>query len=222
MPKKHAIVRSTAELSELISLLAEQIADAEDPADKGQRRETHLARLTAISQIMLAADELAASDASAVIADGATIDDLARAWGVTRQVASKRWGKLYRAGDKVVVIISRRSRTYQDPEHPNKSYGEVGGSGQYGADREGWPAGADIRRQARHVIVAVDGLVCRVYEIGGWARSSWARSGATWCFEGRQLSPEEINHLFGAGELPFQLGDACSTRVGGAYRPHWF
>lgn len=120
----------------------------------------------------------------------------------------------------MAVVISRRDRVRQDEADPQRTYGEVGGSGQYDSDRGVWPAGADVRANARYAIVAVDSTVRRVYEIDGWAprAGKWEFTAAG----GRELTVGEIETAYSAGDLPLRPGDDCPTRRGGAYRPHRF
>ena len=182
----------------------------------GQRKTACLARLAATRHLARKCDELAASDALTAMENGAGMEEVAAAWGVSRQAAAKRWGHLLQ-GERVAVVISRRSRVHDDPADPRGRYGEVGGSGQYDSDRGDWFVGAAVRARARYAIIGVDGAMRRGYRIG-----SWAPSGAKWQFHGTALSPEEIEKLHEAGDIPLQIGDPCPTRAGGAYRPLWY
>lgn len=115
------------------------------------------------------------------------------------------------------MVISRRDRVRQDAADPGVTYGEVGGRRQYDADRGVWPIGMTVRAQARprYALVAVDGTVRRVNEIAPGGRHKVGRKWEFTAVGGRELRHEEIKPAYGAG-------DECPTRVGGAYRPHWF
>ena len=188
----------------------------EEGLTPGLRKTACLARLAVTRHLAGKCDDLATADVLAATENGARIDDVAAAWGVSRQAAAKRWSYLLQ-GDQVAVVISRRSRVHYDQADPRGRYGEVGGTGQYDSDRGDWPVGSAVRDKARHAIIGVDGEARRAYQLDGWARS-----GAKWQFTGKALSPERVRELYDAGELPLRIGDPCPTRAGGAYRPLWF
>lgn len=188
----------------------------QDDLAPGQRKTACLALLSATRHLTRKCDELATADVLAAMENGASMEEVAATWGISRQAAAKRWAYLVQ-GERVAAVISRRSRVHHDPADPRGSYGEVGGSGQYDSDRGDWGAGADVRARAQYAIIGVDGAVRRVYRIDGWAPS-----GAKWKFDGMLLPPEDVEELHEAGDLPVRIGDPCPTRAGGAYRPLWF
>lgn len=123
--------------------------------------------------------------------------------------------------EHVAVVISRRDRVRADEQ--GDVYGEVGGAGQYDSDRGVWAVGQRVREKARYAIVAVDGIVRRVYAIDpdGWHQDPSGK----WEFravDDRECTAAEIRAAHAAGDLPFRPGDDCPTGGGGAYRPHWF
>ncbi|MFD5552261.1 hypothetical protein ACFWIA_00285 [Streptomyces sp. NPDC127068] len=151
-----------------------------------------------------------------------TFADVGDALGTSRQAAEQRFGHV-RHGKKVAAVISRRGRVREDPADPRGAYGEVGDAGQYASDRGIWPIGKRVRAEAQYAIVAVDGLVRRVYELDpdGWSEVESSK----WEFTAvgnRELTKDEIDAAYEAGNLPLRPGDDCPTRAGGAYRPHWF
>ncbi|MEU9044535.1 MULTISPECIES: hypothetical protein [unclassified Kitasatospora] len=153
---------------------------------------------------------------------GTDLEDVAQALGVGVPAVRKRFGSV-RQGERVAVVISRRDRVRHDESDPRGSFGEVGGYEQYASDRGVWPIGAGVRAQAEFAIVAVDGVVRRVYRIDpdGWRE----HSPRLWEFTavgGVPLTPSEIRQAQLAGDLPLVPGDSCPTRAGGAYRPHRF
>jgi hypothetical protein len=188
----------------------------EEGITPGQRKTACLARLAATRHLTRKCDELAAADVLAAAENGASMEQVAAAWGVSRQAVAKRWGFLLQ-GERVAIVVSRRSRVHYDPADPRGRYGEVGGPDQYDSDRGDWLVGVAVRDRARHAIIGVDGAARRFYRI-----DSWEKSGAKWKFTGTALSPEEVEKLHETGDLPLQIGDPCPTRAGGAYRPLWF
>ncbi|GGZ36555.1 hypothetical protein GCM10010387_33270 [Streptomyces inusitatus] len=61
---------------------------------------------------------------------------------------------------------------------PDTTFADVGDAGQYASDRGIWPIGKRVRAEAQYGLVAVDGLVRRVYELDpdGWSEvesSKW-------------------------------------------------
>lgn len=156
------------------------------------------------------------------IEQGADFEEVAGVLGVSRQAVEKRWGYM-RRGDRVAVVISRRDRVREYPDDPRTRVGEVGGDEQYESDRGMWPIGKTVRAKAQYAIVAVDGTVRRVYALDphGWSEpepNKWQFTAV----DGRELTEKETAAAYEAGELPLKPGDDCPTRVGGAYRPHWF
>ncbi len=210
--------------------LIDAIAGLRSSARSALRRHAHgargpgpfLAELGALeAKLRPAVDGMMADCAALALAHGATFEDLGTAVGITRQAASHRWGHL--RGERIVVVISRRDRSHPAPEHDSRArVGEVGGSGQYDADRGWWPIGADVRAAAAHAVIAVDGEVRRVYAID---TGGWDSDGRKWRFravDDRPLPAQEIDRLHTAGDLPYRLGDPCPTKAGGAYRPERF
>jgi hypothetical protein len=159
-------------------------------------------------------------DVLTALQHGADADEIASMLGITRQAVEKRWGYAQQGLDRVAVVISRRDRVRADGRG---RYGEVGGVEQYRADRGLWPIGKRVRELARYAIVAVDGTVQRVYRVkpDGWHEVTSNK----WEFTAigdRACTAAEIEAAHSARELPLRPGDDCPTRVGGAYRPHWF
>jgi len=196
------------------------------PYDAGHGDEctqaVRLARLTVLKHLAGYVDLLTEQDAVSALDHGAGVEEVAEALGITRQAVTKRWGHV-RQGERVAVVISRRNRVREHADDPRGRVGEVGGDAQYDNDRGQWPVGRTVRAKARYAVVAVDGTVRRVYEI---APDSWEEAGPRlWRFAAvgdRALNAEEIDAAYRAGQLPLKPGDACPTRIGGAYRPHWF
>ncbi|GAB4590283.1 hypothetical protein [Nocardia sp. IFM 10818] len=189
------------------------------------QRYAHLAALAELRSVLRpAVTDLENRLAADAFAHGATMEDLANAAGLTGQGARDRWADL--AGSHYVVVISRRARRYETREgDPREWVGEVGGAGQYDADRGVWRVGVNVRASARHAVIAVDGSVRRVYEIDpdGWEPNP--DNPREWCFRAvgdRALSPEAVDELYAAGELPYRIGSHCPTKAGGAYRPERF
>ncbi|MEY9968336.1 hypothetical protein ABIA33_006420 [Streptacidiphilus sp. MAP12-16] len=179
--------------------------------------------LAAQNQLLKALEPSIAETALIALNNGTDYEDVAAVLGVTRQAVVKRWGHQRRNGERVAVVISRRDRVREYPDDPRGRVGEVGGIGQYDSDRGVWPIGAKVRAEARYAIVAVEGTVRRVYAI---ASASWEEvEPRLWQFAAvgdRQLTAKEIAAAHQTFDLPLQPGDECPTRVGGAYRPHWF
>ncbi|MFD9685219.1 hypothetical protein ACFXPX_04960 [Kitasatospora sp. NPDC059146] len=153
---------------------------------------------------------------------GTPLEDVAQALGVGVPAVRKRFGAA-RQGERVAVVISRRDRVRHDESDPRGSFGEVGGQAQYASDRGVWPIGAGVRAEAEFAIVAVDGVVRRVYRIDpdGWREHS-SRLWEFTAFGDVPLTQTEIRQAQITGDLPLVPGDACPTRVGGAYRPYRF
>ncbi|MFE3280610.1 hypothetical protein [Nocardia sp. NPDC059239] len=189
------------------------------------QRFAHLAALGELRRVLgpavTALENRLAADA---FAHGATMADLANAAGMSGQGARDRWAAL--AGSHYVVVISRRDRQYKTREgDPLERVGEIGGADQYDADRGVWRVGVNVRAAARHAVIAVDRSVRRVYEIDpdGWEPNP--DNPREWRFRAvgdRELSPELVDELHAAGELPYRIGSHCPTKAGGAYRPERF
>ncbi|RLU81976.1 hypothetical protein CTZ27_30900 [Streptomyces griseocarneus] len=196
------------------------------PYDAGHGDErtqaVRLARLRVLKHLGGYVDLLTEQDALFTLDHGTDFDEVADALGITRQAVTKRWGHV-RKGEHVAVVISRRDRVREYADDPRVRVGEVGGAEQYDSDRGRFPVGKQVRAEATYAIVAVDGTVRRVYEI---APDSWEEvEPRLWRFEAvgkRELDDEEIETAYRAGTLPLKPGDDCPTRIGGAYRPHWF
>ena len=161
-------------------------------------------------------------DVGQALEHGANWGEVAETLEVSRQAVAKRFGAL-RRGENVAVVISRRDRVREYPDDTRVRVGEVGGPEQYDSDRGEWLIGKKVRAEAKYAIVAVDGIVRRIYELdpAGWHEVEPNR----WEFTavgGRELDDEAITTAYTAGKLPLQPGDGCPTRAGGAYRPHWF
>ncbi|MDN5919943.1 MAG: hypothetical protein L0I76_33405 [Pseudonocardia sp.] len=164
------------------------------------------------------ADVIADEAVRDAIGRGAPPQFIASALGVTEQAVRKRWAAPLRGDKQVAVVISRRSKVRDEL---GRTYGEVGGTQQYDSDRAWWYIGDEVMQEARYAIIAVDGVVERVYRLdpGGWERDPDSGKRA---FSGRLCAPGEAQAALAAGDLPMGLGDACPTRRGGAYRPCWF
>lgn len=199
---------------------------------RAQAKAAFLARLAVMKRLIAECEAVAARDVLSATENGADIEDLAAAWGITRQAATKRWGNVLR-GEQVVVVISRRSRVHEDKTDPLGSYGEVGGEDQYEADRGHWYVGWEVRHTAPYAVIAVEGTVRRIYEIKrGEYTFTWDSIWVTVPYSGRVMeksrftgtlmSVEQIEAAYADRRLPFRLGDPCPTKAGGAYRPHWF
>ena len=147
--------------------------------------------------------------------------EIAAALGVTRQAVEKRRARARQGLKNVAIVVSRRNRVHYGPDG---AYGEVGGPGQYDADRGVYRIGEDVRELARYVIIAVDGTVRRVYQIDpdGWTDEGHPGYWEFHALGGGECTPAEIDAACAAGELPLRPGDDCPTRAGGAYRPYWF
>ena len=180
-----------------------------------------LARAMVMEAVRRQAEDSVHSNVVNALRQGADHGEVAQALGITRQAAEKRWGYARLGMKRVAVVIARRARVRDDGQ--GGSYGEVGGPDQYDSDRRQWRIGSKVRELARYEIVGVDGTVERVYPIDP---DSWNEvSPGYWEFRAigdRECTDAEIAAAYAAGELPLRPGDACPTRVGGAYRPHWF
>ena len=183
-------------------------------------KNAHLAQLRILADIRRETEISINSEVLEARRHGASTREIAPALGITRQAADKRWGH---AQDmkRVAVVISRRDRVRDDGQ--GRTYGEVGGASQYDSDRREWRVGEDVRTLARYAIIAVDGIVQRVYPIDpeGWDEIS----PGYWEFRAigdSVCTDTEIDDAYAAGDLPLRPSDDCPTRAGGAYRPHWF
>lgn len=135
-------------------------------------------------------------------------------------------GELYRMALSMRLAAMRSARSGSPRTvgwQSDTSYGEVGGPNQYGFDRLEWRVGEVVRNLARYAIIAVNGIVRRVYQISpeGWHETSpgyWESH----AIGDRVCTDTEINAAYAAGLLPLRPGDDCPARAGGAYRPHWF
>lgn len=186
---------------------------------RDQVRTGHLTLLAVLADVVAHVHAEISVAAVGALRAGANAAQVARQLGVTRQAVEKRWGPVTQ-GQRVAAVISRRNRVRRDPADPRGEYGEVGAPGQYDSDRRYWPVGAAVRAKARYAIVAVDSTVRRVYEIDRWQPKAgkWEFTAAG----GRELTADEIEAAYSAGDLPLRPGDHCPTRRGGAYRPYWF
>ncbi|MET7563682.1 hypothetical protein ABZS95_26310 [Streptomyces sp. NPDC005479] len=187
-----------------------------------QIKAARLARVTIYKHLERLVDASVRLDVGQALEHGANWGEVAEALEVSRQAVAKRFGDL-RRGDNVAVVISRRDRVREYPDDTRVRVGEVGGPEQYDSDRGVWPIGKKVRAEAKYAIVAVDGIVRRLYELdpAGWHEAEPNK----WEFTavgGRELDDLAIATAYTAGELPLQPGDDCPTRAGGAYRPHWF
>ncbi|MCC9707304.1 hypothetical protein E4N62_19695 [Streptomyces sp. MNU76] len=187
-----------------------------------QIKAARLARVAIYKHLEMLASSSIRVDVGHALEHGGNWDEVAEALEVSRQAVAKRFGDL-RRGENVAVVISRRDRVREYPDDTRVRVGEVGGPEQYDSDRGVWPIGKKVRAEARYAIVAVDGIVRRIYELdpAGWREAEPNK----WEFTavgGRELDVEAIATAYTAGELPLRPGDDCPTRVGGAYRPHWF
>ncbi|MEU9048015.1 MULTISPECIES: hypothetical protein [unclassified Kitasatospora] len=187
-----------------------------------QRRAARLATLAVGEHLRRLVEEGMDGDVRSALYYGASFSEIGDALGISRQAAEQRFRHV-RLGDRVAVVISRRDRVRMYPEDPRGRVGEVGGKDQYDIDRGIWPIGQKVRAEARYAIVAVDSAVRRVYELdpNGWREAEPNK----WEFTavgGHEMTPEQIEAAFAAGDLPMRPGDDCPTRAGGAYRPHWF
>jgi hypothetical protein len=180
-----------------------------------------LARAMVMEAVRRQAEDSVHSNVVNALRQGADHGEVAQALGITRQAAEKRWRYARLGMKRVAVVIARRARVRDDGQ--GGSYGEVGGPDQYDSDRRQWRIGSKVRELARYEIVGVDGTVERVYPIDP---DSWNEVGpGYWEFRAigdRECTDAEIAAAYAAGDLPLRPGDACPTRVGGAYRPHWF
>lgn len=212
-PETEPATAEQAELIRAVEQLAQDWIRRRNQATTDDSGASELRLLAVLKQIDEACQAAAARAAVAALQQGADFEDLGQAWGFSWQAASKRWGHLAR-GEQVAVVISRRNRIHHD------GYGEVGGDDQYDADRGAWPVGEEVRRKARYAVIAVDGIVQRVYEItDGWEPDQHSPK---WHFRGKLLDDPEIAAAHDAGDLPLTPGDSCPTQRGRAYRPHWF
>jgi hypothetical protein len=183
-------------------------------------KNAHLAHLKVLADIRRETEISINGEVLEARRHGASTKEIAPALGITRQAADKRWGHAQDM-ERVAVVISRRDRVHDDGQ--GRTYGEVGGPSQYDSDRLEWRVGEDVRNLARYAIIAVDGIVQRVYQIApeGWHQTS----PGYWGFHAigdRARTDTEIDAAYAAGDLPLRPGDDCPTRAGGAYRPHWF
>ena len=184
-------------------------------------KNARLARAAVLEMLRRQTESSINDDVLTALRHGADAGEIAPALGITRQAVEKRWGYARQGLERVAVVISRRDRVRADEQ--GRSYGEVGGAGQYDSDRSVWPIGKHVRELARYAIVAVDGTVQRVYRIdpGGWHEvlpGKWEFNAVN----GRECTAAEIDAAYAAGDLPLRPGDDCPTRAGGAYRPYWF
>lgn len=187
----------------------------EDATTEDEHRDAHLMRLTGLDLIRRRMSELLDHDVAAAREFGASTDDLSAALGVTRQAIAKRWPT---PGNRVAVVISRRHRVRQSDD--GTQYGEVGGTGQYDADRGWFAVGAKVRDAAQYSIIAVDGIVDRTYEIDP---TSWITHDGKSQYSAKHGRPMTAAEIDAAGDsLPLRPGDKCGTRAGGSYRPNWF
>jgi hypothetical protein len=193
----------------------------DDPPGDGAIKNARLARTAVLETLRRQAESSIDDDVLTALRHGTDAGEIAAVLGITRQAIEKRWGHARQGLDHVAVVISRRDRVRADDQ--GRSYGEVGGVGQYDSDRRVWPVGEGVRELARYAIVAVDSTVQRVYRIDpdGWREvlpGKWEFS----AIGGRECTTAEIDAAYAAGDLPLRPGDDCPTRAGGAYRPHWF
>ncbi|MEU3706976.1 hypothetical protein AB0E82_32320 [Streptomyces anulatus] len=228
-PERDALQAGLDDLAWTFAKRAAGLAPDDQPAavdDAGLSddgiRAARLARAAVFKQIEGLTASRIRLDVGQALEHSATLDDVAAALGVSRQAVAKRFGDL-RRGERVVVVISRRDRVREYPADSRVRVGEVGGPQQYDSDRGVWPAGRRVRAEARHAVVAVDGVVRRIYALDpdGWREAEPGK----WEFTavgGRELDAADIAAAYGAGELPLRPGDSCPTRAGGAYRPCWF
>lgn len=194
----------------------------DDDLSDDQIKAARLARVVIYKHLEMLAGSSMRLDVGQALEHGANWDEVAEALEVSRQAVAKRFGDL-RRGENVAVVISRRDRVREYPGDRRVRVGEVGGPEQYDSDRGVWPIGKKVRAEAKYAIVAVDGTVRRIYKVdpAGWREGEPNK----WEFTavgGRALDDEAIATAYMAGELPLCPGDDCPTRVGGAYRPHWF
>jgi hypothetical protein len=199
--------------------VTEDCARTSSPGDD-EIKHSHLARLRVLAELRRETENSINGEVLEAGRHGASAREIAPALGITRQAADKRWGHAQDM-ERVAVVISRRDRVRDDGQ--GRTYGEVGGPGQYDSDRLEWRVGEDVRSLARYAIIAVDGIVQRVYPIDteGWREIS----PGYWAFRAigdRVCTDAEIDAAYAAGDLPLRPGDDCPTRAGGAYRPHWF
>ncbi|MCX4885978.1 hypothetical protein [Streptomyces sp. NBC_00847] len=187
-----------------------------------QVKAARLARVAVYKHLEMLVGTSLRLDVGQALEHGASWDEVAEVLEVSRQAVAKRFGDL-RRGENVAVVISRRDRVREYPDDARVRVGEVGGAEQYDSDRGIWPIGKKVRAEARYAIVAVDGTVRRIYELdpAGWREAEPNKWEFT-AVRDRELDDKAIAAAYTAGELPLQPGDDCPTRVGGAYRPHWF
>ncbi|MFE3572426.1 hypothetical protein ACFXON_23700 [Bacillus subtilis] len=81
----------------------------------------------------------------------------------------------------------------------------------------------NVSAAARHAVIAVDGSVRLVYEIDpdGWEPNP--DNPREWRFRAvgdRELSPELVDELHAAGELPYRIGSLCPTKAGARTGPN--
>ncbi|MFE2693735.1 hypothetical protein [Streptomyces mirabilis] len=194
----------------------------DDGLSDDQIKAARLARVAIYKDLESLVSSSMRLDVGQALEYGAHWDEVAEALEVSRQAVAKRFGDL-RRGENVAVVISRRDRVREYPADTRVRVGEVGGPEQYDSDRGGWLIGKKVRAEAKYAIVAVDGIVRRIYELdpAGWREAEPNK----WEFTAvgdRELDDAAIATAYTAGELPLQPGDDCPTRAGGAYRPHWF
>lgn len=120
----------------------------------------------------------------------------------------------------VAPTISRRSRTRVDAA-TGRRYGELpaGSPDQRQADAGHWRVGAAVREQCRPLAVAVDGIVARIYPVGGWQpidddRRYWSPDLGPAC--------TDVELAVLDADYPLHVGDPLPTHKGGAYRPIWY
>jgi hypothetical protein len=117
----------------------------------------------------------------------------------------------------IVVVVSRRG---DKPERVDgRSRGEMS---QYDADRRYWFVGAGVRATARHAMVAVDGVVRRVYTLAGWEPNPGdQRQFGFRALGDAPLDRGMVEDLYGAGELPYTIGASYPVKRGGRYWIDW-
>ncbi|MTE16064.1 hypothetical protein [Nocardia aurantiaca] len=181
--------------------------------DWRQARELQLALLQVQTLIVKEIEAWMPEAVSDALDLTATFGDIAAVIGLDRQLVHQRWGNIKGADSQVALVISRRSS--DEPATVGAVYDE---------DRRCRKVSLAVRRRARHAIVAVDGIVCRVYELepDSWIEEIDSR---TWMFNAigrRSLVAAEVNAAYYAGLLPLRLGDVCPARSHGACATYYF